>query len=80
MKLVLEDRVVAYVSGTASIDTEGRVVHVGDIKGQVDRMLSNVEQLLEVQKVTTDDMVTAITYLKEPQFLDAFYEGTTQQP
>lgn len=73
MKVVLEDRVVAYVSGTASIDTEGRVVHVGDIKGQVDRMLLNVEQLLGVQKATPDDIVIAITYLKEPQFLDTFY-------
>lgn len=74
MKVVLEDRVVAYVSGTASIDTEGRVVHVGDIEGQVDRMLLNVEQLLGVQKITPDDIVTAITYLKEPQFLDTFYD------
>ena len=36
-----------YISGTASIDTKGEVLHVGDIKGQVRRMTENVGALLK---------------------------------
>ena len=74
MKVVREDRIVAYVSGTASIDNEGKVLHVGDIEGQVHRMLLNVEELLEAQNAAPDDIVTVITYLKEPKSLDLFYK------
>ena len=73
IKVVREDRIVLYVSGTASIDHEGRVLHIGDIEGQVHRMLLNVEELLQGQNATPDDIVTVITYLKEPNFLDTFY-------
>jgi enamine deaminase RidA (YjgF/YER057c/UK114 family) len=73
MKVAWEDRIVLYISGTASIDTEGTVLHVGDIEGQVHRMLLNVEELLEAQNATPDDLVTVITYLKEPEFLAPFY-------
>ncbi|HIE29938.1 TPA: hypothetical protein EYP66_21940 [Candidatus Poribacteria bacterium] len=74
MKIVWEDRIVAYVSGTASIDTEGKVVHVGDIEGQARRMLLNVERLLEAHNFTLNDIVSLITYLKEPGLLDTFYQ------
>jgi len=74
MKVVREDRIVLYVSGTASIDNEGKVLHVGDIEGQVHRMLLNVEELLAAQNAAPDDIVTVITYLKEPEFLDIFYK------
>ncbi len=74
MKVVREDRTVLYISGTASIDTEGTVLHVGDIEGQVHRMLLNVEELLEAQNATPDDLISVITYLKEPEFLAPFYQ------
>lgn len=68
----LPDRRVIYVSGTASIDAEGRVVHVGDIEGQVDRMLLNVEEILAGQGTGYAGLVSAITYLKRPEFLEPF--------
>jgi enamine deaminase RidA (YjgF/YER057c/UK114 family) len=73
MRVALEDRVTLYVSGTASIDAEGRVVHVGDVEGQLRRMFLNVEQLLAGQGATVGDAVSAITYLKRPEYLDAFH-------
>ena len=73
MAVTYEGRTTAYVSGTASIDTEGRVVHVGDIEGQVRRMLANVEALLRGSGATLDDAVEAITYLKRPEYLETFY-------
>lgn len=73
MRVTLDDRAVLYVSGTASIDAEGRVVHMGDIEGQLHRTFLNIEQLLAGQGATVKDIVTAITYLKKPEYLDAFY-------
>ena len=67
------DRTVLYVSGTASIDTAGNVVHVGDIEGQCHRMLDNVDALLAAQGASLADTLHAVTYLKErdsyPTFL-----------
>lgn len=72
MRVTLSDRAVVYISGTASIDEQGTVVHVGDIEGQVNRMLLNIEQLLKGQGATVNDLVSAITYLKEPGFMQPF--------
>lgn len=66
-------KTMLYVSGTASIDTQGQIMHVGDIDGQVNRMLQNVEELLGARNAGLHDAVTAITYLKRPEFLDAFH-------
>lgn len=40
------DRSHIFISGTASIDNRGRVVHAGDVRRQTERMWENVEALL----------------------------------
>jgi enamine deaminase RidA (YjgF/YER057c/UK114 family) len=72
MRVDHDDRAVLHISGTASIDPEGQVVGPGDIEGQVDRMLLNVEQLLADQGAGYGDLASAVTYLKRPRDLDAF--------
>ncbi len=79
MKVTFEGRTTAYVSGTASIDTEGRVAHVGDITGQVRRMLENVEDLLGACGASWENSVSTITYLKHPEYLEPFLEGCRQR-
>jgi enamine deaminase RidA (YjgF/YER057c/UK114 family) len=64
MRVVLERRALLYVSGTASIDDGGHVVHPGDAQRQARRMLLNIEQLLAGQGAAIRDIVTATTYLK----------------
>ena len=59
-------RVSLYVSGTASIDEQGRTAHVGNIEGQIERMLLNVSALLTEQGAAVRDVVSATTYLKDP--------------
>ncbi len=66
LKVVEANKVALYVSGTASVDEEGRTAHVGDFEGQVDRMITNVATLLSAQNASLRDLVTAITYLKSP--------------
>lgn len=72
LKLSYPDRTAFYISGTASIDTQGEVVHPGNIEGQVDRMFVNLEALLGAQGVTLEHVVSAITYLKHAEHLKSF--------
>jgi enamine deaminase RidA (YjgF/YER057c/UK114 family) len=64
MRVDLADRSILYVSGTASIDPAGSVVHPGDPAAQAARMLLNVRRLLESQGAGLDRIVSAVTYLK----------------
>jgi enamine deaminase RidA (YjgF/YER057c/UK114 family) len=66
MKVVETNKVALHVSGTASIDEQGRTAHVGDFEAQADRMLVNIAALLERQRAGFRDVVSAITYLKHP--------------
>ena len=54
-----------YISGTASIDTKGEVLHVGDIKGQVRRMIENVGALLKEAGCNWNDISQATVYLRD---------------
>jgi enamine deaminase RidA (YjgF/YER057c/UK114 family) len=64
MRVDLPDRTLLYISGTASIDAGGSVVHPGDPAAQAARMLLNVRRLLETQGAGLDRIVSAVTYLK----------------
>ena len=66
LRLTEANKVMLYISGTASIDEAGRTVHVGDLKAQVDRMLENIESLLAQQGAGFENLVSGITYLKSP--------------
>jgi enamine deaminase RidA (YjgF/YER057c/UK114 family) len=66
MKVVEANKVALHISGTASIDEQGRTAHPGDFEAQADRMLVNIAALLERQGAGFGDVVSAITYLKHP--------------
>lgn len=59
------DRKQLYISGTASIDHEGKVVYAGDVARQTMRMWENVEKLLEEGGADGHDLVQAIVYLRD---------------
>lgn len=50
------DRRKVYISGTASIDNKGLIVHRGDIEKQVYRMWQNVSALLDEADCVFDDL------------------------
>jgi len=60
------NKVALHVSGTASIDETGESVHLEDFTAQVDRMLRNIATLLEGQGATFADLVSGVTYLRNP--------------
>lgn len=59
------DRNHAYISGTASINNKGEVVHIGNIEKQTQRMWENVETLLQEANMTMADTAQIIVYLRD---------------
>ncbi len=59
------DRGHIYISGTASIDNKGNVLHIGDIRNQTLRMWENVEKLLEEGGMGMDDVMQIVVYLRD---------------
>jgi enamine deaminase RidA (YjgF/YER057c/UK114 family) len=65
MRLDLNGFVVLLISGTASIDEQGRTVHVGDLRGQVRRTFQNISALLTAEGATWKDIVRTTCYLRD---------------
>lgn len=66
MKTNEANRVALHVSGTASIDEQGKTAHVDDIDSQIDRMILNIKELLAKQGAEFKDIAYAYNYLKDP--------------
>ena len=60
------DRRHVFISGTASINNKGEIVHRGDVRAQCLRMWENVETLLAEAGCTYDDAAQMIVYLRDP--------------
>lgn len=59
------DRRHLLISGTASINNRGEVVHVGDVVAQTDRMLENINVLLSEGGASIKDVAIAVVYLRD---------------
>lgn len=59
------DRRQVFISGTASINNRGEIVHAGDIRRQTERMWENVETLLKEADCDFEDMGHIIVYLRD---------------
>jgi enamine deaminase RidA (YjgF/YER057c/UK114 family) len=64
--VAFSDRRHIYISGTASIDHTGRILHEGDVIRQLDRTLENIEALLEREKANLGDLAVILVYLRDP--------------
>lgn len=60
------DRKHVYISGTASIDNQGEIVHSGNVLKQTGRMMENIDVLLQEAGATLKDVVQSIVYLRDP--------------
>lgn len=65
VRIIYGDRSLAMISGTASINNKGEVVHVGNIEKQTLRMLENVKVLLNEAGMDFENMAHAIVYLRD---------------
>ncbi|MDC1106340.1 Rid family hydrolase [Prolixibacteraceae bacterium] len=59
------DRKHIYISGTASIDNKGEIVHSNHILLQADRAMENISALLDEEDATTENIMQMIIYLRD---------------
>lgn len=64
-KVQYGDRSHLIISGTASIDNRGEVLHVGNVMQQTLRMWENVEALLKEGGAGYDDVMQIVVYLRD---------------
>jgi enamine deaminase RidA (YjgF/YER057c/UK114 family) len=65
-RIAYADRTHHFISGTASIDAAGEVVHSGDVRRQLDRALENIDALLHSGGAGIEDMTHFLVYLRDP--------------
>ena len=65
MRVELPGYSLILISGTASVDEQGRSIHVGDIKAQSWRTFENIEALLASEGADWHDVVRTTCYLRD---------------
>jgi 2-iminobutanoate/2-iminopropanoate deaminase len=65
LRLDLGDYQVLLVSGTASVNEEGKAEHIGDFKAQLWRTYRNITNLLAAEGMTWHDVVRTTNYLRD---------------
>lgn len=63
-RIAFGDRAHYHISGTASIDSHGDVLHRGDAVGQTRRTIENINALLAADGLTVSDMAYVIVYVR----------------
>ena len=78
LRIDLGGAAILLISGTASIDENGRSVHIGDFRAQMRRTLSNITGLLASEGCTWHDIVRTTCYLRDiERDYEAFNEERT---
>jgi enamine deaminase RidA (YjgF/YER057c/UK114 family) len=72
VSLSIEDRQTIFVSGTASIDGEGRTIHPGEYEGQAIETLLNIAALLEEQGGRLRDIALGTLFYKDEKMLATY--------
>jgi 2-iminobutanoate/2-iminopropanoate deaminase len=65
LRIDLNGLVILLISGTASIDANGRTLHVGDFRAQCRRTYQNITDLLAAEGATWKDIVRTTCYLRD---------------
>lgn len=69
-RILFGDRSHYYISGTASIDREGKVLHLNDVRSQTRRLCENIAALLESGGASLADLRQLTVYLRDPADAD----------
>jgi 2-iminobutanoate/2-iminopropanoate deaminase len=78
MRIDLNGLTILLISGTASIDEEGKSVHIGDFAAQLQRTFDNITGLLTSEGCTWHDIVRTSCYLRDiDRDYDTFNAGRT---
>ena len=74
MRVELDNCVMLFISGTASVDERGESIHAGDVKAQTRRTFHNITGLLESEGADWHDVVRTTCYLADFRTYDEFNE------
>jgi enamine deaminase RidA (YjgF/YER057c/UK114 family) len=79
LRLDIKGITILLISGTASIDDQGRSIHQGDFRAQTRRTYENITKLLKAEGATWKDVVRTTCYLRDiERDYEAFNEERTQ--
>lgn len=73
------DRRQVFVSGTASIDNHGQIVHPGDVARQFERTFENIDALLHNAGASLADVTYLLVYVRDPADCALVRERLDQQ-
>jgi 2-iminobutanoate/2-iminopropanoate deaminase len=76
MRIDLNGLAILLISGTASIDENGRSAHIGDLRAQTRRTFANITGLLESEGCSWHDVVRTSCYLRD---IDRDYEAFNEE-
>ena len=76
MRIDLNGVTILLISGTASIDENGKSVHIGDIRAQMQRTFQNLAGLLASEGASWHDIVRTTCYLRD---IDRDYEAFNEE-
>jgi len=65
LRLDIKGVTILLISGTASVDEQGRTLHAGDFGAQTWRTYQNITALLEAEGATWKDVVRTTCYLRD---------------
>jgi len=65
LRIDIKGITILLISGTASVDEQGRTAHVGDFAAQTWRTYRNITALLEAEGATWKDVVRTTCYLRD---------------
>jgi 2-iminobutanoate/2-iminopropanoate deaminase len=65
MRIEMGKFVLLLISGTASIDDQGRTLYEGDLRAQTRRTFDNITALLAAEGATWKDIVRTTCYLRD---------------
>lgn len=65
LRMDFGDYRVLLISGTASVDEEGKSVHIGDFRAQLWRTFRNITELLSAEDMTWHDIVRTSCYIRD---------------
>jgi enamine deaminase RidA (YjgF/YER057c/UK114 family) len=63
-----------FVSGTASIDSNGETVHVNDARAQIETTIENIRAILRQMNYSDEKVVQAAAYCKTTEVENLFNE------
>ena len=72
MRVELDNCVMLFISGTASVDQDGQSVHAGDFGAQARRTFENISALLAAAGADWHDVARTTCYIADFRYYDEF--------